>query len=90
MMVGAYLAAAARRVVILVDGFIATAALLVASRINPTVLEYCIFSHCSDESGHALLLQHLGAKAMLKLDLRLGEGSGAALALPWCKPPANC
>ncbi|WP_053939620.1 nicotinate-nucleotide--dimethylbenzimidazole phosphoribosyltransferase [Amantichitinum ursilacus] len=82
MMVGAYLAAAARRVVILVDGFIASAALLVASRINPAVLDYCVFSHCSDEAGHALLLQHLGAQPLLRLDLRLGEGSGAALALP--------
>ena len=82
MMVGAYLGAASRRVTLLVDGFIATAALLVASRLNPAVLDYCIFSHCSDEAGHARLLQHLGAKALLHMDLRLGEGSGAALALP--------
>ena len=82
MMVGAYLEAAARRMVILVDGFIASAALLVAEALSPGVLRYCVFSHCSDERGHRRMLAHFGAMPLLALDLRLGEGSGAALAWP--------
>lgn len=82
MMVGAYLEAAARRMVILVDGFIASAALLVAEALSPGVLRYCVFSHCSDERGHRRMLEHFGAMPLLALDLRLGEGSGAALAWP--------
>ncbi len=81
-MTGAYLAAAACRMVILVDGFIASAALLVAARIDPTVLQYCVFSHCSDERGHKALLAEFGAEPLLALNLRLGEGTGAALAWP--------
>jgi len=82
MMTGAFLAAAASRMVILVDGFIASAALLVAQRINPAVLQYCVFSHCSHERGHHALLDHFQARPLLALDLRLGEGTGAALAWP--------
>ncbi len=82
MMTGAYLAAAASRMVILVDGFIASAALLVAARLDPAVLDYCVFSHCSHEQGHRALLAHLGAEPLLQMDLRLGEGTGAALAWP--------
>ncbi|GGP26583.1 nicotinate-nucleotide--dimethylbenzimidazole phosphoribosyltransferase [Silvimonas amylolytica] len=83
MLVGAILAAASRRIAILVDGFIVTSAVLVASKLAPGVLGYCIFSHCSGEQGHRLLLLHLGARRpLLDLGLRLGEGSGAALALP--------
>ncbi len=81
-MTGAYLAAAACRMVILVDGFIASAALLVAARIDLTVLQYCVFSHCSDERGHKALLAEFGAEPLLALNLRLGEGTGAALAWP--------
>ena len=82
MMVGAALQAAAERRVVVVDGFICSAALLVASRLAPAVLDHCVFAHRSDESGHALMLQHLGAQPLLDLGLRLGEGSGAALAWP--------
>ncbi|WP_432257976.1 nicotinate-nucleotide--dimethylbenzimidazole phosphoribosyltransferase [Cupriavidus sp. TMH.W2] len=82
MMAGAFLAAAASRMVILVDGFIATAALLVAQRLNPNVLQYCVFTHCSHERGHRALLDQFGAVPLLALDLRLGEGTGAALAWP--------
>ncbi|MBB1635804.1 nicotinate-nucleotide--dimethylbenzimidazole phosphoribosyltransferase [Cupriavidus sp. UME77] len=82
MMTGAFLAAAASRMVILVDGFIASAALLVAQRLAPEVLEYCVFSHCSHEHGHRRLLDYFGAEPLLALDLRLGEGTGAALAYP--------
>ncbi|RDK12185.1 nicotinate-nucleotide--dimethylbenzimidazole phosphoribosyltransferase [Cupriavidus lacunae] len=82
MMAGAFLAAAASRMVILVDGFIATAALLVAQRLDPYVLQYCVFTHCSHERGHRALLDQFGAAPLLALDLRLGEGTGAALAWP--------
>ncbi|KIG04104.1 nicotinate-nucleotide--dimethylbenzimidazole phosphoribosyltransferase [Caballeronia concitans] len=82
MMTGAYLAAAEARMTILVDGFIATSALLVASKIAPEVLDYCVFAHASNEAGHARMLAHFNAAPLLQLDLRLGEGTGAALALP--------
>jgi nicotinate-nucleotide--dimethylbenzimidazole phosphoribosyltransferase len=82
MMAGAMLAAAERRRVILIDGFIVTSALLVAAALQPAVLDYCVFSHCSNEQGHQRMLQHLGAQPLLQLDLRLGEGTGCALALP--------
>ena len=87
-MVGAVLQAAAERRVILVDGFIAGAAVLVAQQLSPQVTQRCVFSHRSGERGHGLMLRHLGpnaqtpARALLDLDLRLGEGSGAALAWP--------
>lgn len=89
MMVGAMLEAAERRMILLIDGFIATAALLVASRLQPAVLDYCVFAHCSDESGHAKVLAHLGAKPLLNLGLRLGEGTGAALAYPLLQAAVN-
>lgn len=82
MMCGAALQAAELQMVILVDGFIASAAILVAAKLFPAVLEYCIFSHVSDEAGHACMLRHLGAEPLLSLSLRLGEGTGAALAYP--------
>lgn len=81
-MVGAVLQAAAERRVILVDGFIASSAVLVASAMAPHVLQRCVFAHRSGERGHALLLAHLQVKPLLDLELRLGEGSGAALAWP--------
>ncbi|GLU35437.1 nicotinate-nucleotide--dimethylbenzimidazole phosphoribosyltransferase [Trinickia caryophylli] len=82
MMVGAYLAAAQMKMTILVDGFIATAALVVADALAPAVRDYCIFAHLSNEAGHRRMLDYFGAKPLLALDLRLGEGTGAALALP--------
>ncbi|HEX7686010.1 MAG TPA: nicotinate-nucleotide--dimethylbenzimidazole phosphoribosyltransferase [Trinickia sp.] len=82
MMVGAYLAAAEANMTILVDGFIATAALVVADAIAPAVRDYCVFAHLSNEAGHRRMLDYFGAKPLLTLDLRLGEGTGAALALP--------
>ena len=81
-MVGAFLQAAQENRVILVDGFIVCAALLVAARMEPLVLQRCIFAHQSNERGHALMLQTLGAKPLLDLGMRLGEGSGAATAWP--------
>ncbi len=81
-MTGAVLQAAAERRVIVVDGFIATSAVLVASHLQPAVLQRCVFAHRSGERGHALMLAHLKAEPLLDLGLRLGEGSGAALAWP--------
>ena len=82
MLVGAVLQAAAERRVIVVDGFIVSAAVLVATRLDAAVQDYCVFSHRSGEAGHRLLLDTLGAEPLLDLGLRLGEGSGAALAWP--------
>ncbi len=82
MMTGAYLEAWRRKMLIVVDGFIATSALLAAWRMEPSVLEACVFSHCSDEAGHATMLRAMGADPILALDMRLGEGSGAAVAFP--------
>jgi len=81
-MVGAVLQAAAERRVVVVDGFIATSAVLVANALQPLVLQRCVFAHRSGERGHEFMLQHLGVQALLDLGLRLGEGSGAALAWP--------
>ena len=82
MMTGAMLQAAAERRVVLVDGFIAGAAALVAHALVPLVKDYLVFCHRSAESGHSALLMHLNAQPLLALDLRLGEGSGALLAWP--------
>ena len=81
-MVGAVLQTAEERRVIVVDGFIATSAVLVAHALQPLVLQRCVFAHRSGERGHEFMLQHLGVQALLDLGLRLGEGSGAALAWP--------
>ncbi|MGB7815365.1 MAG: nicotinate-nucleotide--dimethylbenzimidazole phosphoribosyltransferase [Methylotenera sp.] len=89
MMTGAMLAAAKHKAVLLVDGFIATTALLVASRLQPNILQYCIFSHCSGEAGHRKLLDYLDAKPLLDLGMRLGEGTGAALAYPLVQAAVN-
>lgn len=82
MMTGAYLAAAEARMTILVDGFIGTSALLIADAFAPSVREYCVFAHASNEAGHRRMLDHFGALPLLSLDMRLGEGTGAALAVP--------
>lgn len=82
MMTGAMLGAATQKAVLLIDGFIASSALLVAAKIQPAILDYCVFAHCSDEAGHKALLEYLQVKPLLDLGLRLGEGSGAALAYP--------
>lgn len=81
-MTGALLQAAAERRVIVVDGFITSAAVLVASRLQPHVLQRCVYAHRSGEPGHTRMLAHLQAQPLLDWQLRLGEGSGAALAWP--------
>ncbi|WP_290869001.1 nicotinate-nucleotide--dimethylbenzimidazole phosphoribosyltransferase [Aquabacterium sp.] len=82
MMCGAVLEAAAQNRVIVVDGFIASSAVLVAQALQPLVLQRCVFAHQSDESGHARMLAAMQAQPLLHLGLRLGEGSGGALAWP--------
>ncbi|THC39167.1 nicotinate-nucleotide--dimethylbenzimidazole phosphoribosyltransferase [Massilia sp. Mn16-1_5] len=89
MMAGAMLQAAALRKVLLIDGFIVTSALLAAARLQPAILDYCVFAHCSDEQGHGRMLEHLGAQPLLQLGLRLGEGTGGALALPLLHAAVN-
>jgi len=79
---GAVLQAASERRVIVVDGYIASAAVLVAQALQPHVVQRCVAAHRSAEPGHALLLERLGLEPLLLLDLRLGEGSGGALAWP--------
>ncbi len=87
-LVGATLQAACERRVIVVDGFIATAAVLVAAHLAPHVVQRCVFAHRSGECGHGLMLRYLGptpsqpARALLDMGMRLGEGSGSALAWP--------
>jgi len=85
MMCGAILEAAHRKMAIIIDGFIVTATLLAAVRLEPHVKDYCIFSHESDEQGHRRMLAHLGVQPLLRMGLRLGEGTGAALAFPLIK-----
>ena len=82
MMTGAMLAAAEAGMLLLIDGYIVGSAVLSAARIAPALPAYCIFCHRSAEPGHAAQLQALGADPLLDLGLRLGEGTGAALALP--------
>ena len=78
---GLFLGAAARRVPAVVDGFIASAGALVACRLCPTVKDYLFFSHCSAETGHRRFFERFGATPLLDLNMRLGEGTGAALAM---------
>ncbi|WP_146589018.1 nicotinate-nucleotide--dimethylbenzimidazole phosphoribosyltransferase [Puniceibacterium confluentis] len=82
MMTGAMLGAAAARRVVLVDGFIATVAALAACTLEPQARSAMVFAHLSPEAGHAVVLNALGADPVLSLNMRLGEGSGAALAWP--------
>ena len=82
MMAGAMLGAAERGMTLLIDGFIVTSALLVASRIAPAIRDYCVFCHRSAEPGHLAQLAELHADPLIDLGLRLGEGTGAALAWP--------
>jgi nicotinate-nucleotide--dimethylbenzimidazole phosphoribosyltransferase len=80
-MAGACLGAAAGRIPVVIDGFIATAAAAIADRIKPGLRDHLLFGHRSAEGGHQLVLRQLGVRPLLDLDLRLGEGTGAALAI---------
>jgi len=81
-MTGAMIGAAQHKMVIIVDGFISSVAALLAIKISPNVRAYMVFSHRSQELGHHMLLKEMNAKALLSLELRLGEGSGCPLVLP--------
>jgi len=81
-MAGAILGAAAARTPVLVDGFIASTAALAAIRLDPAAADFCVFAHRSPEKGHALVLEAAGADPLVDLSMRLGEGTGALLALP--------
>lgn len=87
-MTGAILGAAEAGVLVVIDGFIATVAAIFAERLHPEARYYMVFAHQSAEQGHALLLQHMEARPLLTLDMRLGEGSGAVLALPLLRAAA--
>ncbi|MBD3308493.1 nicotinate-nucleotide--dimethylbenzimidazole phosphoribosyltransferase [candidate division KSB3 bacterium] len=89
MMCGAFLQAAEEGMMVVVDGFIVTSALLVAARLYPAVLEYCLFGHLSQEAGHRAMLDLLHADPLLHLDMRLGEGTGAVLAYPLVEAAVN-
>ncbi len=80
-LVGVYLACAVKRVPAVVDGFISAAAALVASRMHPCIRDYMLASHLSEEPGHRLMLELIGIRPMLHMKMRLGEGTGAALAM---------
>ena len=82
MMVGAMLESAVLGRILLIDGFIASSAFLAASRIVPEIKEYAVFTHQSDEQGHSEMLNYLQAEPLISLGMRLGEGTGAAVAFP--------
>lgn len=88
-MVGAFLGAYQNRTPVLVDGFIVSIAAYVATLIEPNCRDYMIFAHRSEESGHKILLELLDAEPLLDLGLRLGEGTGAALAMPIIRAAAE-
>jgi nicotinate-nucleotide--dimethylbenzimidazole phosphoribosyltransferase len=89
MMTGAFLEAARQKMIIIVDGFIVSSALLVAQAIDKSVLNYCFFAHQSDEQAHKDMLEFMDGKAILDMGLRLGEGTGAALVLPLLQAAVN-
>lgn len=82
MMCGAMLQAKNNNMLIIIDGFITTSALLIAYKLNPSIINNCIFSHCSGEKGHKAMLNYLGVEALVDLNMRLGEGTGAAVVFP--------
>jgi nicotinate-nucleotide--dimethylbenzimidazole phosphoribosyltransferase len=84
-MLGALVAARHQKIPVIVDGFVATAAAAIAHAVHPEAIDHCIFGHVSAEQAHTRALQHLGAPPLLDLGMRLGEGTGAALALVLAK-----
>ena len=84
-MAGGMLAAFENKMIILVDGFICSVAYLIAFKINPNIQKNTVFCHCSAENAHQKLLDYLDVKPILNLDLRLGEGTGCAVAFPILK-----
>jgi len=88
-MCGAILAARMEQVPVIVDGFVTTAAASILHALNPAAIDHCLFSHCSAEAAHRRVLGKLGARPLLELDMRLGEGTGAALAAVLVKAAAG-
>jgi len=86
---GVMLGAAANRIPVVIDGFISGAAALIATTLSPALTDYLIAAHVSAEAGHRLLLNHLGLKPLLDLEMRLGEGTGAALGIFLCETAAR-
>jgi len=89
-MAGAILAARMEKIPVILDGFVATSAAAILYAANPTALDHCLFGHVSAEPGHRLLLDKMGKKPLLDLGMRLGEGTGAALAAGIVKAAALC
>lgn len=89
-MAGAMLAARMERVPVLIDGYVATAAAAVLFKLDPHALDHCIAAHCSAEPAHRKLLEKIGKQPLLDLGMRLGEGSGAAMAAGVVKAAVNC
>ncbi len=87
-MAGTILSARAERTPVIVDGFVATAAAAVLYKIDPTMLDHCLFAHVSAERAHQAVLDQMGKRALLNLGMRLGEGTGAALAASLVKSAA--
>ena len=85
---GSVLAARLKRVPVLIDGYIASAALAPLFAVNPAILDHCWAAHLSAEPAHAALLAHFGKRPLLHMGMRLGEGSGAALAINIAKAAA--
>ncbi len=89
-MTGAIAAARAQRIPVILDGFIACAAAAILAKTTPGALDHCVAGHLSAEGAHARLLEKLGKEPLLSLGLRLGEGSGAALAIGVLKGAVAC
>jgi nicotinate-nucleotide--dimethylbenzimidazole phosphoribosyltransferase len=89
MMAGAVIGTASARRPVIVDGFISSAAALVATKFWPAARDYCVFAHRSAERGHSLLLEAMDAKPLLDLGMRLGEGTGAVLTVPLLRAAAR-
>ena len=89
-MAGAILAARMHRIPVILDGFIACSAAAVLARATPGALDHCVAGHVSAEGAHGRLLEQLGKEPLLSLGLRLGEGSGAALAIAVLKAAVAC
>lgn len=89
MICGGILQGASLGRIVVVDGYGVAAALLVAEKLQPNVLDYIVFSHVAGDPAHQVLLDHLGVRPLLQLDMRLGEGTGAAMALPLVKLAAS-
>ncbi len=87
---GAVIAARMGRVPVLLDGYATTAAAAILHRLEPALLDHCMVAHCSAEPGHLRLLQEIGKEPLLDLGMRLGEASGAALALGILRAAVNC